>query len=267
MSKLVSRCVTALFMIGYALPVENSVSQGRIALAVPSFTNENAELLQVTGDALVKDGRLRLTRDEHHLSGTALYHPAHSLGDNRSFSAYFSFRMWRPSGAKELGADGLVFVLQNNLSSLPGMGQDMGYKGAGHSLNIEFDTFQNGANKDPDSNHVGVNLDGNSASVSTVKAPVILNDGKVYHAWVDYDGDQHLLEVRLSSSAERPTDPLLAYTMDVTDVLDSDVFVGFTAATGGFRQQHEIHSFFFHNELISDGIDTSAMEYSMELGQ
>jgi hypothetical protein len=264
MSKLVSRFVTALFMIGYALPVEESVSQGRIALAVPSFTNENAELLQVTGDALVKEGRLRLTRDEHHLSGAALYHTAQSLADNRSFSAYFAFRMWRPSGAKEVGADGIVFVLQNSMSSLPGLGQDMGYKGAGHSLNIEFDTFQNSSCKDPDSNHVGVNLDGNSTSVSTVKAPVTLNDGKVYHAWVDYDGDQHLLEIRLSSSAERPEYPLLAHTLDLTDVLNSDVFVGFTSATGGFRQQHEIHSFFFHNELISEGIDTSVTEYSME---
>jgi hypothetical protein len=251
-------------MIGCAFPVEKALSQGTISLAVPSFTSENAGLMHVTGDAMVRDGHLRLTRERYNLSAAALYHAPLTLGDNRSFSAHFSFRMWRPSGARELGADGIVFVVQNKLSSLPGEGKDIGYKGAGLSLNIEFDTFTNGGVKDPNSNHVGINVNGDTQSLSVAKAPFILNDGTVYHAWVDYDGDNHLLEIRLSPSVQRPTEPLLAHTLNLAEVLNSDVFVGFTAATGGERQRHEVHSFFFHNEFIQNGIDTSTTQYSME---
>jgi hypothetical protein len=244
--------------------VERAFSQGRISLAVPSFTNENAELIQVTGDALVKEERLRLTREENGLAGTALFHSAQNLPHNRSFSAYFSFRMWRPSGATELGADGIAFVVQNTMSSLPGEGKDIGYKGAGQSLTIEFDTFHNGEAKDPDNNHIGINLNGDNKSLATATVPFPLNDGKVYHAWVDYDGAHQLLEVRVSPTSRRPEDPILAHTIDLQDGLASDVFVGFTSATGSFRQQHEIHSFFFHNDLLEDGIDTSTAQYTME---
>lgn len=264
MSKLVSRCITALFMIGFAVPVEKALSQNTIALAVPSFTAENAGLMHVTGDAMVRDGHLRLTRDRYNLSAAALYQAPITLADNRSFSSYFSLRMWRPSGAQELGADGIAFVVQNSLRSLPGEGKDLGYKGAGQSLVVEFDTFTNGGVKDPNNNHVGINLNGDLHSLATAKAPFILNDGTVYHAWVDYDGDQHLLEVRLSPSSQRPEEPLLAYTLDLSEVLASEAFVGFTSATGGDRQRHEIHSLFFNNEFLPEGLDTSTTEYSME---
>ena len=238
MSTVVSRCMTALLMFGCALPVENALGQDAISLAVPSFTQENAALVHVTGDAMVRDGHLRLTRERYNLSGAALYHTPRSLADNRSFNAYFSFRMWRPSGAKELGADGIAFVV--------------------------FDTFTNGGVKDPNNNHIGINLNGNIQSLSTTKAPFILNDGTLYHAWVDYDGAQQLLEVRLSPSSQRPEDPILAYTLGLAEVLASQVFVGFTSATGGDRQRHEVHSFFFHNEFMTNGIDTSTTQYSME---
>jgi hypothetical protein len=264
MSTVVSRCMTALLMFGCALPVENALGQDTISLAVPSFTQENAALVHVTGDAMVRDGHLRLTRERYNLSGAALYHTPRSLADNRSFNAYFSFRMWRPSGAKELGADGIAFVVQNSLSSLPGEGRDLGYKGSGQSLIVEFDTFTNGGVKDPNNNHIGINLNGNIQSLSTTKAPFILNDGTLYHAWVDYDGAQQLLEVRLSPLSQRPEAPILAYTLGLAEVLASQVFVGFTSATGGDRQRHEVHSFFFHNEFMTNGIDTSTTQYSME---
>jgi hypothetical protein len=256
--------ITALVIAACALPAPSALGQGRISLAVPEFTNENAELLQVTGDALVSGRLLRLTREVNNLSGTAMYHTPQNLGDNRSFSAYFTLKMWRPSGAQEKNADGIAFLVQNNLGSLPGEGKDIGYRGAGQSLNIEFDTFHNGEAKDPDNNHVGINLHGDNKSIATVKAPFVLNDGTVLHAWVDYDGDPKVVQIRLSKSAERPKEPILVHSIDLSEVLNPAVHVGFAAATGSFNQQHEIHSFFFHNELLAEGIDTSVMEYSME---
>ena len=92
-------CRIALLMIGCVLPVDRALSQDTISVAVPSFTSENAGLMQVTGDAMVRDGHLRLTRERYNMSGTAFYHTPVNLAYNRSFSAYFSFRMWRPSGA------------------------------------------------------------------------------------------------------------------------------------------------------------------------
>jgi hypothetical protein len=264
MGKLLSRCMTSMLMIGCVLPMERALGQESIALAVPSFTSESGALWQFSGDAVVKNGRLRLTRDRYNLNGAGIYHTPQNLDDTRSFSAYFAFRMWHPSGSTERGADGLAFVVQNEVTSMSDEGKDMGYRGAGQSLNIEFDTFENGGFKDPNNNHVGINVNGDAKSLAAAKAPFIMNDGNIYHAWVDYDGSQHLLQIRLSATAQRPEEPILSYAINLEEQLNSAVFVGFTAATGGCRQQHEVQSFFFHNQSLAGGIDTSTTQYSME---
>jgi len=75
-----------------------------------------------------------------------------------------------------------------------------------------------------------------------------MNNGAVWHAWVDYDGDAKTLEVRVSQSAARPAAPTLARTVDLPAVLgQSNAYVGFTSGTGCGGGDHDIRAWEFTN--------------------
>jgi hypothetical protein len=169
--------------------------------------------------------------------------------------------MTRLPPSKDEGADGFAFLVQTNLTSKGGEGRTIGYAGAGPSLLIEFDTHKNGDFGDPNNNHIGINLNGNNRSVVTADAPFRMNSGDIYHAWVDYDGNKGLLEIRLSDSSKRPSEATLANLIDLSDLLAESVYVGFSAATGASHEQHDITSFYFHNSLVDGGINPESTEY------
>jgi RHS repeat-associated protein len=171
-----------------------------------------------------------------------------------AFSTYFRFKISVPGGAgvpggavsdcnNEPGADGLALVVQPISSGLGSNGGGIGYAGIPRSICVEFDTWCNSEANDPDSNHIGISLNGDSnhgpGSPFTTGIPTKLDDGTVQHAWVDYDGG--VLEVRLSRSADRPLTPNLVRTINLGQTLGStNAFVGFTSATGGSWGNHDI---------------------------
>ena len=58
------------------------------------------------------------------------------------------------------GADGMAFILTNNITGIGSQGGGLGYSGlAGNSLAVEFDTYQNGW--DPSYNHIAIESGGN----------------------------------------------------------------------------------------------------------
>ena len=63
-----------------------------------------------------------------------------------------------------------------------------------------------------------------------------------------------MLEVRISDSSTRPGAPVLQSKVDLGSVLEKNVYVGFTAATGSCNEKHEIKSLYFHNDFIKNGI-------------
>ncbi len=71
----------------------------------------------------------------------------------------------------------------------------------------------------------------------------------IWYAWVDYNGQTGLLEVRLSQDATRPQTPLLSHSLlDSPGILLPDIlgtteaFVGFTAATGMAAANHDVRT-------------------------
>ena len=89
----------------------------------------------------------------------------------------------------------------------------------------------------------GINLDGNITSVVRAAITLALNNGAIWYAWVEYDGQTQLLEVRVAQAPERPAIAALVYGIDLVAQLDStDVFTGFTAGTGGAANDHDIRS-------------------------
>jgi hypothetical protein len=200
---------------------------------------------------------LRLTND-YGQSSSAFVTTAIPLVDaggfKASFSTAFQFQITTPPNTfgdgDGPGADGICFVVQTASNTAGGGGGDIGYGGIQHSLGIEYDTFNNGPSLgDLDGNHVGIDLNGNIASVAVQNVPDRMNDGDLWNSWVDYNGDTQLLEVRLAkNSIVRPGAALMSYNIDLPGILGQpNAFVGFTSGTGAGMGLHDIRSFEFTN--------------------
>ncbi len=219
--------------------------------------------LQLNGHAAQVGNVLRVTPAVDNRAGSVFSTQAVSLADNASFSTRFSFRFSSPDagfcdGSPICGADGLVFVLQTVSNNVGGVGGGIGYYGLQKSVGIEFDTWNNGSDasiQDINSNHVGLNVGGSLKSL--VSVPVLeadLNGGDIWNAWIDYDGGSHLLELRLSRGAARPTTALLSHTRDLAlDLQSTNAFVGFTSGTGLSHADHDLLSWTLRNDF--DPID------------
>lgn len=267
MSTLLRSLFTTVATAAMALPSITASAETPITLALPAFNTEEAEAFQVNGDAAVNGAELRLTRDLPHVWGAALNKNFINLNPDSSFSAYFTFSMSQPNGGKTGGADGFAFLVQTNLTTERGEGSTIGYRGAGPSLVVEFDTYQNGYADDPNDNHIGINLNGKVKSIATARAPYLMNNGATYHVWVDYDGSATKLDIRISDSTTRPAEPTLSHIIDLSDLYTGAVFVGFSAATGAGHEQHDIKSLYFHREFVEGGLNPSGNEYVTDLSR
>lgn len=202
--------------------------------------NGNTQTVSTT-DGIV----LRLTPAERNQSGSAF---STETVNASNFSTYFQFRITEPGGTlfdcnEVVGADGIVFVIQSIASDIGGAGQGIGYAGIETSIGVEFDTWCNGANNDPNSNHIGVDLNGSvvhdPSESCTKEITPAFDDGNVWYAWVDYDGTT--LEARINQTGVRPSEPDIQKEVDVPDLLGQDsAFIGFTSGTGLDWGNHDI---------------------------
>ncbi|MFB9276528.1 S-layer homology domain-containing protein [Cohnella cellulosilytica] len=236
--------------------------------------SQHTDVLKFNYDASTASGGsgtvLRLVPASASKRGSVFNIERVSLQDERSFSAYFTFRLHGQGGYSDggnsAGGDGFVFTVQTSSNSVASSGGTLGYGSIPESVGIEFDTWRNteDAHNDASNNHVAVNLNGN------MKDPVAYQDvtgidfksGSIVHAWVDYNGPLGLIEVRVAETSDRPAAAVLVHplTQKLTAVLGSDdVYVGFTSATGGSYQNHDILSWYFTNRF--DPIDVANNEY------
>ena len=233
------------------------VAWGSTTVSFSDFTAANLGDFQLNGDTAGlnpnSDDVLRLTSNQNGQAGSAFLFNSISLASDASFSTAFQFRISDPGGCCGGGADGLVFVVQTNNNTAGTGGGGIGYLGIPNSVGVEFDNHNNGGSCEANSgNHVGINLDGSvcSSPVIDVTSLGSLQDGQHWWAWVDYDGDNTLLEVRLNTNSGRPASPLLSKNVNLIDELGTpDAFVGFTSATGGANAKHDILAWEFTNDF------------------
>ena len=221
---------------------------GATQLSFPGFSDTSS--LMINGTAAAVDNQidpepvLRLVEPITFSSGSFFVDDKIEV---TQFSTHFTFRI--TPGLPNRGTDGLVFVLQANTPAFRGQaGGNLGFNGlpivVGPPVGVEFDTWNNA--QDPGDNHIGIDI-GNTASLegSTVFVSPLFDDGNLWHAWIDYDATT--LEVRTNQTGIRPSEPLLAYEIDLPSELSigdpvDEAYVGFSSATGGLATAHDLVS-------------------------
>jgi hypothetical protein len=195
--------------------------------------------MQLNGTASLDGSEIVLTPALNSQNGSAFTTSAVALGANTAFSASFELSITDPGFS---GADGLVFVMQNNAPTATGTGGGgIGYLGIDNSIGIEFDTYNNGTIDNGSENHVGINVNGSTNSVALASPTFDLDNSSIF-AWVDFDGST--LSVSVNNTNSKPGSALLSYATDLS-ALGGQAFLGFTGSTGSANAEHRVVSFDF----------------------
>ncbi|KAI7744548.1 hypothetical protein M8C21_022019 [Ambrosia artemisiifolia] len=139
-----------------------------------------------------------------------------------------------------------------------------------HVFGIEFDVFRNEEFKDINDNHVGIDVN-SLTSVNSSNAGYYddvdggfrvlkLNDGRNYQVWVDYK--DFVINVTIAPvGVKKPRRSLMNVFLNVSDVFEDSMYVGFTASTGTLTQNHRILSWSFSNSnfSMSEGLVTEGL--------
>ncbi|MBW3600466.1 MAG: hypothetical protein KY475_24780, partial [Planctomycetes bacterium] len=206
--------------------------------------------INLNGTAAIQNDALRLTPPQSSQAGSAFLQTASAINSSSSFTTSFAFHL--TGGQESAGADGIAFIVQNDsrgADELGGVGGDLGYHGVAPSLAIEFDTYGNGW--DPNPNHIAVLVNGDvTRHQSLVTSPVDLNGGGPYYAWIDYTGTTDSLEVRISGVNARPSQATLSATgIALESFVGSQAFFGFSGGTGGLFNDQQILDWTLTTEL------------------
>jgi len=197
--------------------------------------------------------------------GSAFWSEKLTLPSDGSFSAFFTFQIDQNTSR----ADGLTFMIQQSgKTAIGAMGGGLGYSGmSGTSIAVEFDTYQNAG--DPDANHIALDLNGDVSHSTGVyasinKSTIDIADSKLKYVWIDYNGSSKLFEVRISTLNSRPSTASISTTSYNLGTMFSNknVYVGFSAGTGGSVERHSITSFDFINKY--QPITTSTNSYAQD---
>jgi hypothetical protein len=265
--------------------------QAAVTISYPNFSSiTGLTLVGSTATATGYAGQtvLRLTPASRDQGGAAWSTSAISFYSGAgTFSTYFQFQITTPGGMNP--ADGIVFVLQTVANNVGGVGGTIGYGGTPYgipnSVGIEFDTFQN--TWDPNSNHVGIDIDGGATGPSdtltsvvtaspggvtncsnlgtVVGTPNCMANGDLWSVWIDYNGTNLLVAVA-DNSATRPATNLITFPINLPCVLGggtvgvvgttlscsggtpaNSAFVGFTSGTGDGWENHDIVDWTYTN--------------------
>jgi hypothetical protein len=198
------------------------------------------------------DDRIRLTTRTHGGQGGAAFlnGAVHFPQANLAFSTKFAFEMTEPVGneADGAGADGMTFVIQNSSpTALGGAGGGMGVDGIGQYVIVELDTWNGGLHEFPfattNGSHIAIITNTGGTIAQNPNGPVGMarfNDGGVKHVWVDYDGTT--MDVYYNTVDVKPASPHVSAVIDLSAHFSGsqDLFVGFTGATGGSLNNHDL---------------------------
>ncbi|KAJ3211323.1 peptide-N4-(N-acetyl-beta- glucosaminyl)asparagine amidase [Dinochytrium kinnereticum] len=219
------------------------VSRGEIGRQVPAYSSSTKSISSGGKNSII------LTESLPDQKGGAWI----PVDLHLSMQVEFCIRITPP--ARSNGADGMALVFQGEGEAVLGQGGcHMGYAGIPHSLAIEFDTYRSQDTcSDPAGDHVSVQSRGpqpNSAhhafSMGCTSSVPSLATGKPLWVRVVYQLASGI-EVAMADAKPISDDDFNVILHIPVDILKTiaiapgrKTYIGFTAATGGLHQRHEV---------------------------
>ncbi|MEL7530333.1 MAG: gliding motility-associated C-terminal domain-containing protein [Bacteroidota bacterium] len=182
----------------------------------------------------------RLTQASNFQNGSVWYLNQVNVG--QSFDLIFEVNLGCQDGN---GADGIAFVLQQVSTNVGSAGGGLGYAGIQPSIAIELDTWQNNESNDPFTDHMAIMRNGttNHNSFNNLAGPVNISaaSGNVedcnFHDFrVTWNADSLIMRVYFDCELR------LTYNGNLIQSTfgnNTQVFWGFTGATGGFNNEQQ----------------------------
>ncbi|KAG2260644.1 hypothetical protein Bca52824_079938 [Brassica carinata] len=177
-----------------------------------------------------------------------------------SFSTSFVFSINAPG-------HGLTFMISPSMDFTRAMpSQFLGLFNSsnnGNSTNrilaVEFDTVKSNEFLDIDGNHVGIDLNG-LVSVESAPAALKLSSTDPIRAWIEYNGEEMLLNVTLAPlDISKPKFPLLSRKMNLSETFNEKMYVGFSASTGNISSDHYVIGWSFSREGKAKDFDLTLL--------
>lgn len=235
------------------------------------YNSFNSSSISLYGNATIESHILTLTNETVFSIGRALY-PA-KIATKQAASSYVlpfstSFIFAMAPNKKYQPGHGIVFLF------VPGTGieggeasQNLGLLNltnnglpGNHLLGVEFDVFKNEEFKDISDNHVGLDVNSLVSEVAHDAGywpddgqpfnPLKMTDGKTYQVWIDY-ADSRINVTMAPTGIKRPKQPLLNATLNLSQVFQDEMYVGFSSATGQLVESHKILAWSFSNTNFS----------------
>ncbi|KAL3522277.1 hypothetical protein ACH5RR_015111 [Cinchona calisaya] len=247
------------------------------------YNSFNSSSISLYGNATIESNILTLTNATTFSIGRALYpskivtKTANSSSYVIPFSTSFVFAM-APS-KNFIPGHGIVFLFVPK-TGIEGT-DSAEYLGLlkltnndhpeNHLFGVEFDVVKNQEFNDTSDNHVGLDINSLVSEVAHDAGywpddsnkpfkPLKMNDGKTYQVWIDYK-DSQINVTMAPTGIKRPKQPLLNATLNLSQVFQDEMYVGFTSATGQLVESHKILAWSFSNtnfslseELITVGL-------------
>jgi hypothetical protein len=213
-----------------------ATAQSAVLADYPDFTDVSK--LKLNGSASQNGSVLQLTPNSDSQTGTA-FTKKRVLNHKKSFKTEFSFSMHDTAGSP---GDGMAFLVHSTeKNSIGDGGGGLGFGSIGDSLAIEFDTFDNGGS-DEQANEVSIIQNGKAGKTKDSGVPDFQLYGDQRWAWVTYKAKSGKVKAWVSDSDTKPSSPIASAKANLKKVLGEKSFAGFTAATGGSTEYHDVIS-------------------------
>ena len=219
-----------------------------VLLLATTLSAQDLTSLVLVGDASKIPDGIRLASAKRYQRGAAWFPGKRNVAGG--FDLSFRFRITDRDRSYG-GADGIAFVIQNSGTAAigadggaggfaPARPEDAQRPGIELSLSVFFDMYHN--SEDPSDNYIVVSANGKLKEMrwpprriaESKKLKVHMKDGKEHLAQIKYDPPA--LRILLDNAE------VLKSTVNLSAVTDEqgNAFVGFTAATGGGWQNHDL---------------------------
>ncbi|XP_058185950.1 probable L-type lectin-domain containing receptor kinase S.5 [Rhododendron vialii] len=267
--------VLLLSLLAAAPPVSARLKTCTITYDDFNTSNSNTHKLYLASNAsTLASGTLHVTLESSEYtqptnqSGRILYDKSFKLWEGRndtysdqvaSFNTSFLVNLNQKIGFPTPG-EGLTFVVAPDLNLPPN--SFGGYLGltnfttdgdvSNQIIAIELDTFKE--DFDPDSNHVGLNINSVISNSTTSLSPLGFElvppygtTHNFFNVWVQYDGIKKSIAVYMAKQANptdptppRPDTPILTSYLELRGVVNQKSYFGFSASTGNSAELNRV---------------------------